>query len=74
MGGGFDTDWAADGRRFRSKYSIESPFLLYAGRREPGKNIDLLIHFWRRYKKQTSTTALLVLIGPGDLEEFEQED
>ena len=41
--------------------------MLYAGRRETGKNIDLLIDYWRRYKQRSSRAAKLVLIGPGDI-------
>lgn len=67
LGEGIDTDWDAEGGRFRQKYSLNGPLMLYAGRRETGKNIDLLIDYWRLYKGRRSKTAKLVLIGPGDI-------
>ena len=65
LGEGVDTDFVADGRRFREKYQLDGPFILYAGRREMGKNVPLLLQFWQRYHQENGRSAHLVLIGPG---------
>ena len=67
LGGGFDTDWYADGQRFRKKFGLTSVLMLCAGRRESGKNVNLLIEYWRRFKQRSSNEAKLILIGPGDI-------
>lgn len=67
LGAGVDTDFSAEGRRFRDKYGVTSPFLLYVGRREPGKNTPLLINYWERYQRQNNRDMSLVLIGPGEI-------
>lgn len=68
MGEGVDTEWEGDGARFRRKYGLgNTPFVLYAGRREPGKNTPLLIRNWQQYVKETERRVKLVLIGPGEL-------
>lgn len=67
VGEGVDSDFTADGSRFRQKYGLDGPFFLYAGRREPGKNVPLLLDYWQRYAAETPTAVPLVLIGPGDL-------
>jgi len=74
LGGGFNNDWSADGQRFRQKFGLAGPLVLYAGRRESGKNVDLLIKYWRRYKLRSSNEAKLILIGPGDIGEQLQAD
>lgn len=68
IGGGVDTAWQADGARFRQKYGLgDTPFMLYAGRREPGKNTPLLLNYWAQYVHQSKQKVKLVLIGPGEL-------
>lgn len=58
-----------DPNRFRKKYGIEGEFLLYVGRREWGKNVDVLAQYFARYIKRTSRDDLkLVLIGRGDVD------
>lgn len=47
-------------RLFRDHYGVRDPFILFAGRREGGKNIDLLLNYFRLYKK-----IKLVLLGSG---------
>jgi glycosyltransferase involved in cell wall biosynthesis len=66
VGEGVNTDIAGDGDRFRKKYRIFDPFLLYAGRKAPEKNTPLLIDYYARYRLTHPDTRLkLVLIGGG---------
>jgi glycosyltransferase involved in cell wall biosynthesis len=68
VGSGINTDWRGHGQQFRQKYGLgDSPFVLYAGRREPGKNTHLLIRYCQRYQELNNTSVKLVLIGPGDV-------
>jgi len=48
------------------------PFLLYAGRKDSGKNVPLLLHYFSHFKKRHPSDLRLVLIGAGD--PIEQED
>lgn len=66
IGVGVHTDFVAEGERFRQKYGIREPFVLYAGRRTPGKNTPLLLDYWRRYRQESGREARLVCIGGGD--------
>ncbi len=65
LGEGVDTDWQGDGERFRDKYGIDGPFLLYAGRKDAGKNTPLLTsYFWRYVQDRGGADGLkLYLIG-----------
>ncbi len=69
LGEGVDTDGTADAGRFRRRYGLAGPFVLYAGRREPGKNTPLLLDQWARYWRGAGRArgARLVLLGPGDI-------
>lgn len=75
MGEGVDTDFTADAASFRSKYRIVAPFVLYAGRKDWGKNVEQLIHYFRRYRSRRhgtggalgDVTCELVLIGGGHM-------
>lgn len=55
-------DWP-DPLRFRDKYDIEGPFLLYAGRLDPSKGCDELFRFFRAARRHLSPELKLVLIG-----------
>lgn len=67
LGGGVDTNIFHNAVRFKGKYQIQSDFILYAGRRESGKNVSLLIDYFSRYKKNNSSTLKLILIGSGEV-------
>lgn len=68
VGVGVETTWQGDGTRFRAKYGLgQRPLLLYAGRREPGKNTPLLLQYWQRYMAENGRDAALVLLGAGDV-------
>ncbi len=65
VGTGVDTGWTANAGDFREKYGLAQPFILYAGRKEPGKNVERLIAYFRRYRQRNPKVAL-VLIGGGE--------
>lgn len=67
LGEGIDTNISFEEKRFREKYGIYDNFILYAGRREPGKNTPLLIDYFCKYKKRNPNDLKLVLIGSGDI-------
>lgn len=66
IGEGVDSDMRGDAARFRARFQINEPFLLYAGRRDAGKNVPLLLEYWRQYAQAAPTGMKLVLIGPGE--------
>ena len=68
IGEGVDTDWESHSEALREKYRLERPFVLYAGRKDPGKNVDLLIRYYRRYRSGHPDGPDLVLIGGGALQ------
>ena len=68
FGIGMDTKQTGDGARFRQKYGIDDPFILYAGRKETGKRVDLLIRHFMRYKRRNDDRLKLVLIGGGQID------
>lgn len=67
LGAGVDTDFTFDAARFREKYRLDSPFLLYAGRKDPGKKTDELIHHFVEYKRRRPSELKLVLLGGGQI-------
>ncbi len=67
MGAGVDTDYAGDAAAFRQRYGIREPFILYAGRRDPAKNVPLLLEYFRRYRQSRRSEVCLVLTGDGPL-------
>lgn len=67
LGEGIDTDWKGDEKRFRKKYQMSKPFILYAGRKDSGKNVDRLIAFYREYTVRNEEPPELVLIGGGSV-------
>ncbi len=68
LGAGMDTDISHNAQRFREKYDIKNDFLLYAGRRDSGKNVSMLLEYFSRYKESYSDELKLVLIGKGELD------
>ena len=63
FGEGIDTDLTPVPERFRGKYALKDPYVLYAGRRDAGKNTPLLMNYFALYKKRFPSPLRLVLIG-----------
>ncbi|MCD7761937.1 MAG: glycosyltransferase family 4 protein [Lachnospiraceae bacterium] len=68
MGIGMDTDISGDSDRFRKHHGITAPFLLYAGRKDAGKNVDTLLKYFQEYVRRNQTNLQLVLIGGGEID------
>lgn len=68
LGAGVDSDFEGDASRFREKTGITDPFIIYAGRKDEGKNIYLLIDYFREFRlRNKGSTLKLVLIGGGEV-------
>jgi glycosyltransferase involved in cell wall biosynthesis len=68
VGTGVDTDFLFNGERFRQKYGLTDPFMLYVGRKDRGKNTHLLLAHWNRYMQEYQDGIKLILIGPGKID------
>jgi len=68
LGLGVDTNISGDADSFRSKYDINDPFILYAGRKDSGKNVDTLLDYFTAYKRRYPGDLKLVLIGGGEID------
>jgi len=66
LGVGIESRAAGDAQRFRRKFGIRSPFLLYAGRKDRGKNVAQLIDFMTVFNQSRPEALQLVFIGGGD--------
>lgn len=70
LGVGVDTEFGYDKNRFREKYQMTDPYILYAGRKDSAKNIDTLITYFTEFKKRNADEykdLKLVLIGGGEI-------
>ena len=61
-------------KRFRNKYGIESPFLLYVGRITEKKGCHMLFDYFAKMKERSERPLKLVLMGTGELKPPERED
>ena len=68
VGVGVDTSLTTDPEAFRKKFKIKEPFILYAGRKDSGKNVHTLVKYYSEYIKRQETELRLVLIGGGRIE------
>lgn len=68
LGEGVYTELDTYPEKFREKFGIDSPFILYAGRKDKGKNVHLLVQYFSEYLKRRDTDIKLVLIGGGNIE------
>ena len=67
-------DTATAAKRFRHSSGIHDPFILYAGRISPAKNVPLLIDYFCRYKEHRDTPLKLVLMGGDNGETLSHPD
>lgn len=67
LGEGIDTEFEFDSERFKNKYKIKKPFILYAGRKDAGKKVDVLINYFSRLAREEKEIDL-VLIGGGKID------
>lgn len=65
LGEGVETGFDCDPAAFRTTYGVDRPFVLYAGRKDAGKNVELLVDFFSRYRQRRGDVCDLVLIGGG---------
>lgn len=73
-GVGMDLPAGISPERFRDKYQIRDPFLLYVGRMTEKKGCHILFDYFSRLKKRQSGALKLVLMGTGELCPPERED
>lgn len=57
---------------FCRQHKIDSPFILYCGRREPLKGTPVLIDYFKAFRSRNETDLKLVLTGKGDYEADEE--
>jgi glycosyltransferase involved in cell wall biosynthesis len=68
-GEGIDLRPRGDGAAFRRRHGLgDAPLLLYAGRRDEGKNLPTLLAYAREYRARRGTPLRLALMGPGALD------
>lgn len=67
LGEGVNMDTEGDAECFRKKYNIREPFIMYAGRKDAGKKVDLLLEYFAEYKKRNKNDVKLILIGGGEI-------
>lgn len=65
MGIGMDTDIRGNAEAFRERTGIREDFILYAGRKDKGKNVDTLLQYFAEWKRRKPSDTKLVLIGGG---------
>lgn len=68
LGEGVYTELEAFPDDFRKKFGIDGDFILYAGRKDKGKNVHVLVRYFEEYLKRRNADLKLVLIGGGDIE------
>ncbi len=68
MGIGMDTDIVPDPAAFREKFGVKEQFILYAGRKDEGKNVHTLVKYFAEYIRRNDTDLRLVLIGGGQID------
>lgn len=68
LGEGVNTDVEFNSSRFREKFKITDEFILYAGRKDEGKNVPLLIDYFCKFKySHPESNIKLILMGNGEV-------
>jgi len=68
LGTGVHTEWEANAKDFLIKYKIDFPYIMYAGRKDSGKNVNTLINYFSEYKKRNKNNLKLLLLGGGKID------
>ncbi|MDE6592821.1 MAG: glycosyltransferase family 4 protein [Oscillospiraceae bacterium] len=68
MGTGVADEITSEPDRFREKFKIKEPFIIYAGRKDSGKNVHTLLKYFGEYKKRRPGDLKLILIGGGEID------
>ena len=68
IGEGIDMHWQGDARRFRHKYGLYDPFILFVGRRDQGKRALTLISYFCEYKSRHPNRLKLALAGKNPID------
>jgi glycosyltransferase involved in cell wall biosynthesis len=68
MGIGMDVGLETNPAAFRKKFGINEPFIIYAGRKDLGKNVHTLLRYFGEFKKRNPSDLKLVLIGGGEID------
>ncbi|MEK4292883.1 glycosyltransferase family 4 protein [Paenibacillus sp. FSL R5-0914] len=55
-------------KRFKEKYNIKNPFILYAGRKDHGKNVHILLNYFSKFRNEKKFEVDLILIGGGQID------
>lgn len=67
LGEGVHTSWEGHAEDFKAKYHVDSPYILYAGRKDSGKNVDTLVAYFCQHKKRNQNNLKLILLGGGSI-------
>ncbi|MBN2301506.1 MAG: glycosyltransferase family 4 protein [Lentisphaerae bacterium] len=67
VGMGLD-EFSVDGKAFRERYGITSPYVIYSGRREAMKGVPLLLDYMDAFRKRTGLDVKFVLTGSGTID------
>lgn len=65
-GTGIDMDFSVEPKRFQNKFNLKN-FMLYTGKKDPRKNVPLLIEYYCRYVENNGDRFSLVITGPGQV-------
>jgi glycosyltransferase involved in cell wall biosynthesis len=60
---GSGIDFQFDESELNIKYDLKKPYIIYAGRVDPGKGCNMLFDFFARYKETFNNDLQLILIG-----------
>jgi alpha-1,3-rhamnosyl/mannosyltransferase len=47
----------------RERFGVEGPYLLYCGKIQPGKNVELLVSAYHEFARRTGCTLPLLMVG-----------
>ncbi|MBN1517541.1 glycosyltransferase family 4 protein [Candidatus Sumerlaeota bacterium] len=64
LGCGVELERRGEAERFRKKFGVERPYLLYLGRKDATKNVPLLTQFFERLLEAAPLELDLLLAGP----------